>query len=99
MRAVAFGDLELGLDEILLGAVADGSWHRLRDQLARGVAAQLAGVVPDQTAVRAAEDVFRRRHNLLAAEDLRQWLDERELTTADWRAHLQRLLLGGAWTG
>jgi hypothetical protein len=99
MRAVAFGDLELSLDEILLGAVADGSWHRLRDQLSRGVAAQLAGAVLEQPAVRAAEETFRRRRNLLAAEDLHQWLDERHLTVADWQAHLQRLLLSEAWTG
>jgi hypothetical protein len=99
MRAVAFGDLELGLDEILLGAVADGSWHRLRDQLSRGVAAQLAGVVLEQPAARTAEETFRTRHNLLAAEDLRQWLDERKLTIVDWRAHLERLLLAESWTG
>ena len=94
MRAVAFGDVELDLDEILLGAVADGSWERLRAQLARGIAAQQAGGRLDLPALRGAEETFRRRHNLLAAEDLGNWLDDRKVTVSDWRAHLQRLLLG-----
>jgi hypothetical protein len=92
MRAVTFEDEDLSFDALLLGAVADGSWAELRGALTRGLAAERAGAPTDTAAVREAESSFRRARGLLAGEDLRSWLDEREVTLGDWRSHVRRML-------
>jgi hypothetical protein len=94
MLAVSYDEADLTVDSLLIGALHDGTWDRLRALLARGIGAELAHQVPSRTAQQEAETAFRRARGMLAGEDLRAWLAARDLTLTEWRSHIRLKLLG-----
>lgn len=88
-------------EDVLLAAELRGELGALERQTRQGLAclkrlAADAGDVPSE-AVRAAATVFRYDRNLLAAEELEAWLDDRGLTVSDWNGYLRRLVLRERW--
>ncbi len=88
-------------EDVLLAAELRGELDALERQTRQGLACleRLAtdeGEAPAE-AVRAAATVFRYDRNLLAAEELENWLDTRGLTVADWNGYLRRLALRERW--
>ena len=79
-------------DAVLLGLVI-GLWMPFERRVAAGLALQRAGHVPDREAVGEALIAFRRSRRLLAAEDLRTWMVERDLDRGDLEACVARRVL------
>ena len=73
-----------------------GDWARLTDQAREGAAAMraldAAGEVIPGDELDAAAKEFRYARDLLAGDELADWLDRRGLTTDDWHAYLRRAL-------
>lgn len=80
--------------DIVAHARLDGSWAELEESTRRGLAAlataDAAGERPARDEVTEAGNRFRYAHNLLAGEELNDWLDHWQLTLADWRAYVER---------
>ena len=73
-----------------------GDWARLSDQAREGAAAMRAldaagDVIPGNELDAAAKE-FRYARDLLAGDELADWLDRRGLTTDDWHGYLRRAL-------
>jgi hypothetical protein len=87
--------------ELVDAAAAWGEWAGLteaaREELACRVRADTAGDPLAAGALSAAGAAFRRSRGLLAAEDVQDWLAERDLAVGDWFAHLRGELLRDAW--
>ena len=81
--------------DVVLAGYLTGRWTRVEREVAAGASAirrvALAGTA-ERPAIRAAESEFRRARKLLAADDLRAWLDRFGLTVEGWREHLRRRL-------
>jgi hypothetical protein len=88
-------------EDVLLAAELRGELGALERQTRQGLAclarlAAEAGEAPTE-AVRAAATEFRYDRNLLAAEELEAWLEDRGLTVSDWNGYLRRLVLRERW--
>jgi len=88
-------------EDVLLAVELRGELDALERQTRQGLAclrrlAAETGEAPTE-AVRAAATVFRYDRNLLAAEELENWLDTRGLTVSDWNGYLRRLVLRERW--
>lgn len=74
----------------------DGSWAELEGSTRLGLAAlgraDAAGERPSPNEVAEAGNRFRYSHNLLAGEELNDWLAHWQLTAAEWRAYVEREL-------
>jgi len=80
--------------DVVADARLDGSWAELEESTRRGLAAlgdaDAAGERPARDEVADAGNRFRYAHDLLAGEELNDWLDHWHLTPADWRAYVER---------
>jgi hypothetical protein len=85
-----FDEIGFMFADLVLAGLGDGLWSALIDDLRFGLA--FAGSA-DPAAVRTAALVYRRERGLLASEDLRSWLAERELVAEDLAAHLRRVVV------
>ena len=89
--------------DLVVAAESWGDWDALLREAREEIACDAhAGDVADPldpTAVDKAAVAFRRARGLLAAEDLESWLAERDVSVADWLAHLRRSLLCDLWRG
>lgn len=85
------GSADFRRRDLVAAAQAWGEWARLV-QLAREELA-CDGRPVDATDVTAAANGFRRARGLLAGEDLEAWLAARDVSVADWLAHIRRSLL------
>lgn len=90
-------------EDVLLAAELRGELGVLERQTRQGLACLRRLAAEGETlpaeSVRAAATVFRYDRNLLAAEELEAWLDERGLSVADWNGFLRRQLLRERWAG
>lgn len=83
--------------DVIEAARARGDWSALqRDLLAllareRELAA--ANALPSAVHVQSAAKKFRYEHNLLRADELLEWLDQRGLSVDEWMAEMRRSLL------
>lgn len=93
MLIATLDDQPITVDDMLMELFASGRWEQIRHRLRQGLSLESIGRVPDDEAQRAAEIAFRRRHRLLAADDLRAWLDQRSVSVAEWRDHIGRGVL------
>jgi hypothetical protein len=88
---------------VVAAARAWGEWETLlreaHEELACAAWAAERSDPLEPSAAAAAEGDFRRALGLLAAEDLESWLAERDVSVADWLAHVRQGLLRDAWQG
>jgi hypothetical protein len=92
--ALRFDDEQFDVTDVVLLALAEGRWQRLRASLARGLALEREHG-RDVTAERVAHEVtrFRYERRLIAGKDFREWLAARGLVLADVRRHCLRGVL------
>jgi hypothetical protein len=89
--------------DVVAAARLDGSWRELEEITRQGVACQKRLAASGKQL--AAADVvdaatrFRYTQNLLAGEELQQWLGHWWLTAAEWRDYVKRMLLRERWVG
>jgi hypothetical protein len=92
-----------GWEDVVRAAGLRGELQELERATREGLAcarrAEAEGSAPTADALRAAATVFRYERDLLAAEELEAWLEERGLAVSDWNSHLRRLLLRERWAG
>ena len=85
-RLFVFGDL------VEAGRLS-GRWPQLEADAAEGLRLERAGAKADDAALREAATEFRYAHRLLAAEELRTWLEARSLSSPEWYGVLRRRLI------
>jgi hypothetical protein len=94
-----FGGRTFAWADVVAAARLDGSWAELEQSALRGLAAlrraDAAGERPARDEILEAANRFRYDRNLLAGEELNDWLDHWQLSVADWRAHVERELARG----
>jgi hypothetical protein len=88
-----FDDQPITLDDTLMELFVSGRWEHVSRRLRLGVSLEVIGHEPGDHTQRAAEIAFRRRYRLLAADDLREWLDQRSISVSEWRDHIGRGVL------
>jgi hypothetical protein len=92
----AVGGDVYGWDDAVALAKLRGDWDRLAEQVREGLAALAAlaarGEEPTEEEVDAAGRQFRYERDLLAADELADWLERHRLTVEDWQAYLAREL-------
>jgi hypothetical protein len=91
---VTVGDTEISYDDVVLAGYFTGEWDALVQRCADGLRRDAAAIVPAED-LRTAAERFRRQRRLASSHDLHAWLDERDLTFADWEGFLRRDLLSG----
>lgn len=89
MQLAGYGGYELDLDHALIDLFIDGALQAESARLKLGLTALATGAEVKAEYVKLAEQDFRRARGLLAAEDLSQWLADREVTVAAFRAHMR----------
>jgi hypothetical protein len=89
--------------DLVVASEVWGDWDVLlreaHEEIACEAHARESGDPLDPAAVDETAVAFRRARGLLAAEDLKTWLAERDVAVADWLAHLRRSLLCDLWRG
>jgi hypothetical protein len=92
----AVGGDVYGWDDAVALAKLRGDWDRLAEQVRAGLAALAAlgarDEAPSEEEVDAAGRRFRYERDLLAADELADWLERHRLTVEDWHAYLSRAL-------
>jgi hypothetical protein len=86
-QALSYGEISFGVADLVLAGYVAGTWPVLIDDLRRSIRVEV-----DPAAAKAAAIAFRRERGLLAGEDLRAWLHERELSSEELGAHLRRVV-------
>jgi hypothetical protein len=92
-HAMSYDELDFAFADLVLAGLHDGLWGVLIDDLSVGLALAASA---DPAEVRAAALDYRRDRGLLASEDLRGWLADRELRAEDLAAHLRRVVARAA---
>src|SRR4051794_11650856 len=90
--ALSFGGERHDLADLVLVGLLTGAWPALEADVARGVALEAEHEVP-RVELEGALAAFRYERRLLAAADLRAWLDDRSLRLADLEGVLRRRVL------
>ena len=103
-RIFSVGESVYTWEDVVLAAALWGEWDDLRREVQGGLAClkRLEDVEDEEEAlpedeVSAAAAEFRYARDLIAAEDMEAWLEDRGLTAADWMDHIQRSLLIKKW--
>ncbi|HUG86926.1 MAG TPA: hypothetical protein VMM13_20315 [Euzebya sp.] len=92
--ALRVGDEVYDIADLVIVGLHTGAWQALISSTQRGCGLERSDVGPiPRSDVRAALTDFRRQHGLLAAADVRHWLDERGLDLDDLEGVLRRRLL------
>ncbi len=96
-EALSLGDETVLFADLLLLGIAGGQLDDAISATRRGMWAIQQGNVdlPREQLMQAAV-AFRRMRKLESGQDLRAWLEARQLTMDDWEAHLRRSLAGSA---
>jgi hypothetical protein len=99
----AVGSTQYRRRDLIAAAEIWGAWEAIvgeaREELACESECREIGDPLDTATVAAASEAFRRARGLLAADDLEGWLRDRDVTVADWLAHVRRSLLCDLWRG
>jgi len=94
-RALSLGDETVTFADLWLLGSATGLLEDAMSTTRRGMwALQEGGADPPREQVLQTAVAFRRTRKLESGQDLRAWLEARELTMDDWEAHLRRSLAG-----
>ena len=102
-RLFSVGDTSYIWEDMVLAAYLWGDWVALRRRAGAGLACLRRlddlgaedGLDEDEVEAAAAE--FRYERDLIAAEDMEAWLDERGLTADGWLEYIRRSLLVEQW--
>ena len=90
----AIGSDVYGWDDVVRLAKARGEWEELEAEVRAGEDALVElgarGETPDDDEVEAAARRFRYERDLLAADELDDWLDRHRLTEDEWEGYLRR---------
>jgi hypothetical protein len=94
LPAVALGDASIDVADLVLLGMLTGSWEEFEQRVERGLALdalELSPIEPEE--IRAAATHFRYGHNLVSANDFREWLSARSLRVADLEGVIRRRML------
>jgi len=97
MTIFSIEDQEFGWEEIAIAAGVWGEWQPFFEQTRQSLAclrwaAKTSGL-PDADEMREATNTFRYCHNLISAEDAKNWLARWQITAENWRNFLRGQLL------
>ena len=106
-RIFTVGGVTYAWEDVVLAGRLWGDWSRLEERVRAGLAcaARLEDLdeaddeVPDAAEVEAAADEFRYARDLVSAEDMEAWLEQRGLTSEVWLDSIERALLLRRWAG
>jgi len=102
-RAFTLDGETFSWEDVVAAARLYGSWRELEEMTREGLACQkrLATAGEQLTAEQVvdATNHFRYTRALLAGEQLEQWLEHWQLTPAEWRDYIKRMLLRERWAG
>lgn len=90
--ALRFGERRFDVGDLILAALAGGTWAPFVEETRHGLALERTGQVDSKTLHQAAT-AFRYRHRLISAADFRAWLTAREFQVSDVAGVLRRELL------
>lgn len=89
-------------EDVRLAAHFWDDWRVLREQVRQGLACvkrmQSTSEGPDAQDVRDAANEFRYEQDLISAQEMQAWLDERGLTVESWLDYIRRSLLRQRWS-
>ena len=89
--------------DVISAALAYGALTEVEEATREGVAAErrlaAAGEEVEPSDLVEATTRFRYDWNLLAGDQLTEWLEKWELTPSEWRAYVRRTLLRNRWSG
>ena len=90
----SIADRSFDWDDVKHAAAAWGDWRRVEDRVREGIAS-LRFLEADERTIdaqrlEAAADEFRQERNLLAAEEMNRWLEERGLEAETWLGFVER---------
>lgn len=92
---------EFGWDEIIIAASIWGEWQPFVETTRQSLAclrlATTTGQIPPAAEMRDATTAFRYAHNLISAEDARNWLARWDVTVEDWMNYLRGQSLRERW--
>lgn len=101
MTMFSIENREFGWDEIVIAAEVWGEWQPLVESVRQSLAclrlAANTGQPPSAAEMREAANSFRYAHNLISAEDARNWLARWEMTVDEWMNYLRGQLLRERW--
>ena len=84
---------EFGWDEIVVAAQVWGEWQPFVDSVRRALSclrsAEEAGELPSAADMRETANAFRYAHNLISAEETRDWLARWQMSVEDWMSCLR----------
>lgn len=101
MTMFTIEDREFGWDEIVIAAHVWGEWQPFVETTRQSLAclrlANRTGQMPPADEMREAATAFRYAHNLISAEDARNWLARWEVKIEDWMNYLRGQSLQERW--
>ena len=93
---------EFGWDEIVLAADTWGEWRSFFEATRLSLAclrlAEKTGRMPDTSETREVANAFRYAHNLISADEARNWLSRWNLTFEEWMDYLRGRMLRERWS-
>jgi len=87
--------------DVLLAAMIRNEWEPFENEVRKGIACAKASEESEddfEEEIESAATKFRYDHNLVAADDLTSWLDEREIEVEEWLDYIHRSLLVSKWS-
>jgi hypothetical protein len=87
--------------DVLFAAMIRNEWAPFENAVRIGIAcAKASDEIEDdfEEEIESAATKFRYEHNLVAADDLTCWLDEREIDVEEWLAYIHRSMLVSTWS-
>ena len=98
----SIGKAEYCWEDVVLAAVLWGDWARLREKVREGVAclrrADDEGMPLSAQEIESAADEFRYARDLVAAEEMEEWLGRWGLTAESWMDSIRSTLLRKKWS-
>lgn len=86
----AVGDRDYRWADVILASHLSGEYAELERRVRAGIACLAEGGDPPEADVDEASEAWRYDRDLLAADDLQQWLDDHALDTDEWFAYVSR---------
>ena len=101
--AFTVGGDEYSWDDVVLAAELRGEWARVRDRLRQGLACLRASEEredgPEEPEIESAATEFRYSRDLVAAQEMEDWLTRWNVTTEGWMDYVRWSLLRQKWSG
>ncbi len=95
------GDKEYSGKDVLLAAMIRNDWEAFEIEVRKGMACVKAAEDNDEDfeeEIESSAVKWRYEHNLVAADDLTSWLDERQIDVEEWLGYVQRSMLVQKWS-